>query len=83
VNPVEHSWEELREKYVHNRLFSSLDPLVEVLCHGLNELTEDKERPGSIQSGIAELQSLAAGILRDFDAVRAALTLPYSNDHVA
>jgi transposase len=31
------------------------------------------------QSGIAELQSLAAGILRDFDAVRAALTLPYSN----
>jgi transposase len=30
-------------------------------------------------SGIAELQSLAAGILRDFDAVRAALTLTYSN----
>jgi transposase len=28
---------------------------------------------------VAELQSLAAGILRDFDAVRAALTLPYSN----
>ena len=35
-----------------------------------------KEAKGS---GIAELQSLAAGILRDFDAVRAALTLPYSN----
>jgi len=30
-------------------------------------------------SGTAELQSLAAGIVRDFDAVRAALTLPYSN----
>jgi transposase len=30
-------------------------------------------------SGIAELRSLAAGILRDFDAVRAALTLPYSS----
>jgi transposase len=30
-------------------------------------------------SGITELQSLATGILRDFDAVRAALTLPYSN----
>ncbi len=30
-------------------------------------------------SSIAELQSLAAGIVRDFDAVRAALTLPYSN----
>jgi transposase len=34
-------------------------------------------------SGTTELQSLATGILRDFDAVRAALTLPYSNDHVA
>jgi Transposase len=39
----------------------------------LRWLTEAK------QSGIAELQSLAAGIVRDFDAVRAALILPYSN----
>lgn len=31
------------------------------------------------QSGITELQSLAAGIVRDYDAVQAALTLPYSN----
>lgn len=30
-------------------------------------------------SGIPEIQSLATGILRDFDAVRTALTLPYSN----
>lgn len=30
-------------------------------------------------SGIAELRSLAAGILRDFKAVHAALALPYSN----
>ncbi len=30
-------------------------------------------------SGIAELRSLAVGIVRDFDAVRAALKLPYSN----
>ena len=30
-------------------------------------------------SGSAELQSLATGILRDFDAVRTALRLPYSN----
>ena len=48
VNPVEHLWEELREKYLHNRLFSSLDPLVEVLCQGLGELTEDKERLRSL-----------------------------------
>ncbi len=50
VNPVEHLWEELREKYLHNRLFSSLDSLVEVLCQGLNELTEDKERLRSMMS---------------------------------
>ena len=30
-------------------------------------------------SGIKELQSLATGILRDFDAVRAALASAYSN----
>ena len=35
-----------------------------------------KEAEGS---GIAELRSLAVGIVRDFDAVRAALRLPYSN----
>jgi hypothetical protein len=50
VNPVEHLWEELREKYLHNRLFSSLDLLVEVLCQGLNELTDDKERLSSMMS---------------------------------
>lgn len=43
VNPVEHLWEELREKYLHNRVFPSLDPLIEVLCQGLNELADDKE----------------------------------------
>jgi hypothetical protein len=50
VNPVEHLWEELREKYLHNRLFSSLDLLLEVLCQALNELTEDKERLRSMMS---------------------------------
>jgi hypothetical protein len=44
VNPVEHLWEELREKYFHNRLFSSLDLLSDQLCRGLNELTDDKAR---------------------------------------
>jgi len=42
--------EELSEKYLHNRLFSSLDLLVEVLCQGLNELTDDKERLSSMMS---------------------------------
>jgi len=44
VNPVEHLWEELREKYLHNKVFASLDPLVELLCNGLGELTAAPER---------------------------------------
>ena len=44
VNPVEHLWEELREKYLHNRVFPSLEDLIEVLCQALAELTEDKQR---------------------------------------
>src|SRR5437016_8793403 len=32
LNPVEHIWDELREKYFHNRVFSSLDRLIDVLC---------------------------------------------------
>ena len=41
---MEHLWEELREKYFPNRLFASLDQLMEVLCQGLSELSADKER---------------------------------------
>jgi hypothetical protein len=48
VNPVEHVWEELREKYLHNRVFPSLDLLVELLCQGLNELTDDQKRLSSM-----------------------------------
>jgi len=44
VNPVEHLWEELREKYLHNRVFPSLEELLEVLCQALSEPTQDKER---------------------------------------
>ena len=50
VNPVEHLWEELREKYFHNRVYPSLDPLVERLCLGLNAIAADKERVCSLMS---------------------------------
>ena len=48
VNPVEHLWEELREKYFHNKSFSSLDALTQVLCQGLNELATHPERLSSM-----------------------------------
>ena len=43
VNPVEHVWEELREKYFPNRLFLSLDLVVEALCKGINDLAAHPE----------------------------------------
>ncbi len=48
VNPVEHIWDELREKYFHNRIFSSLDRLMDVLCQGLNDLADDPKRLRSL-----------------------------------
>lgn len=48
VNPVEHVWDELREKYVHNRTFSSLHPLIDLLCKGLNALADDTKRLRSL-----------------------------------
>lgn len=50
VNPVEHVWDELREKYLHNRIFPSLDPLIDVLCQGLNALADDTEGLKSLTS---------------------------------
>jgi hypothetical protein len=58
VNPVEHIWEEVCEKYLHNRLFPSLDALVEVLSLALNALTDDKERLCSL-TGFPHLKMVA------------------------
>jgi hypothetical protein len=44
VNPLEHVWEELREKYLHYWIFSSLDLLVDELCRSINALAEDYAR---------------------------------------
>lgn len=43
VNPTEHIWEELREKYLHNRIFNSIDETIERVCFGLNELNKKPE----------------------------------------
>jgi len=48
VNPVEHIWDDLREKYFHNRIFPSLAALIDVLCEGLNALADDKKRLRSL-----------------------------------
>jgi putative transposase len=44
VNPVEHIWDDIREKHFHNRVFDSLDSLTEKLCNALNALASNSER---------------------------------------
>lgn len=44
LNPVEHLWDELREKNFHNRAFDSLDALEDTLVSGLRTLELDQHR---------------------------------------
>jgi hypothetical protein len=55
LNPVEHIWDELREKYFHNRIFPSLNLLIDMLCQGLTALSDDPERLRSL-TGFPHLQ---------------------------
>ena len=48
LNPVEHLWDELREKFFHNKAFNSLDALEDQLEVGLRALENDLPRVKSI-----------------------------------
>jgi len=48
LNPQEHLWDDLREKYFHNRAFDSLEALEDQLVVGLRALEEDHTRVKSI-----------------------------------
>ena len=50
LNPVEHLWDELREKYFHNRVFDSLDALEDHLESGLLSMEQSHEVVRSIVS---------------------------------
>jgi transposase len=43
LNPVEHSWEELREKAFSNRVFASLHAVIETLCEQLRQLEDNSK----------------------------------------
>ncbi len=47
VNPTEHLWDEIREKYLHNRTFNSLQETIDKVCFGLNDLSS---KPNYIKS---------------------------------
>jgi DDE superfamily endonuclease len=48
LNPIEHVWDELREKFFRNRVFESLDALQDQLALGLSTLEVDPQRACSI-----------------------------------
>ena len=48
LNPVEHVWEELREKQLSNLALASLDDVIDKVCEGLNQLEADPERLRSL-----------------------------------
>ena len=48
LNPVEHIWDDLREKAFHNRVFENIDGLENYLETSLRELEQDMERVRSI-----------------------------------
>lgn len=44
LNPVEHVWEEVREKHLPNLALASLDEVIDKVCDGLNQLEADPQR---------------------------------------
>ena len=48
LNPVEHLWEEIREKWFPNRVFESLDAVESVLVDALHSLEQSPEKVASI-----------------------------------
>jgi transposase-like protein len=48
LNPVEHLWDEIREKWFPNKVFKSLDAVENVLVDALYSLEQSPERIASI-----------------------------------
>ena len=50
LNPAEHIWEEIREKWFNNKVFKDLNAVEDTLVDALVVLENDKERVFSITS---------------------------------
>lgn len=48
LNPVEHIWDEVREKWFHNRVFQALSKVVDTLAEGLRSLAAHPARVRSM-----------------------------------
>lgn len=47
VNPTEHIWDEIREKYLHNKIFESIEQTMDRVSFGIQDLTS---KPDLIKS---------------------------------
>lgn len=61
LNPQEHIWDELREKWFHNRVFGSLDALEAQLVQGLRALENEPIRTKSIAGWDWIINSISNG----------------------
>lgn len=48
LNPVEHIWDDLREKHFHNQTFDSMRAVERRLCIGLRDFESSPDRVQSI-----------------------------------
>ena len=48
LNPVEHVWDEIREKHFHNKALRSLDEVEDLLCYGLKKLKNNRDSVKSL-----------------------------------
>jgi transposase len=58
LNPVEHLWDEVREKWFANRVFASLQAIEDHLVTALQTLEEDRRRVASL-SGFDWIKSIS------------------------
>ncbi len=50
LNPVEHIWDEIREKEMQNKAFKTIKNVIDALCKGLNTLRSNINRVKSMTS---------------------------------
>jgi transposase len=61
LNPVEHLWDDIREKYFANQFFNSLDAVAEQLTDALREMHSDRQRVKSMSSFPWIIEEQASG----------------------
>lgn len=64
LNPIEHVWDELREKFFHNRVFASLDTLEDQLALGLKTLEQSPETVRTIVAWDWIMNSLITSFMK-------------------